>query len=36
MDLDLAPSANLGFSYSGHFGSDVTDQSVLGPFSIKF
>ena len=35
-DVKLTPSAVLGFSYGGQFGSGVTDQSVKANLAVNF
>lgn len=36
LDFTLSPDAILGVSYSGQFGSGVTDQTFRANFSVKF
>lgn len=36
LDLALSPSAMLGVSYGGQFGSDFFDQSVRANLNVKF
>jgi outer membrane autotransporter protein len=36
LDFNLSPTAMLGLSYGGQFGSGLTDQSVKGTFNWKF
>ncbi|MEM5472110.1 autotransporter outer membrane beta-barrel domain-containing protein, partial [Hoeflea sp. AS60] len=34
--MNLTPDATLGFTYSGQFGSGVSDQSLKANLSVKF
>lgn len=36
LDVALSPSATLGVSYGGQFGSGVTDQSVRAVLNVRF
>ncbi|WP_065092054.1 MULTISPECIES: autotransporter domain-containing protein [unclassified Rhizobium] len=36
LDFQLSPSALLGITYSGQFGSGIADQSVKANFNMKF
>ena len=36
LDFALSPSAVLGVSYGGQFGSGLSDQSVKANFNVKF
>ncbi|MBN9217224.1 MAG: autotransporter domain-containing protein [Mesorhizobium sp.] len=36
LDLALSPSARLGVSYNGQFGSGGTDQSLRGTLTLRF
>ena len=36
LDFALSPTATLGVSYGGQFGSGVVDQSVRANFNVKF
>ncbi len=36
LDLAIAPTATLGISYGGQFGSGVADQSFRASFNVKF
>ena len=36
LDYAITPSATLGVTYGGQFGSGVTDQSVKANFNVRF
>jgi len=36
LDFALSPTATLGVSYVGQFGSGVSDQSARARFNMKF
>jgi outer membrane autotransporter protein len=36
IDLALSPDATVGVSYSGQFGSGITDNSIRGVFKLSF
>jgi outer membrane autotransporter protein len=36
LDIKLKPAATLGVSYSGQFGSGVTDQGMKANLAVKF
>ena len=36
LDLNLNPDATLGISYTGQFGSGISDSGVVAKFSLKF
>ncbi|UDF32924.1 UNVERIFIED_ORG: autotransporter domain-containing protein (plasmid) [Roseateles sp. XES5] len=36
LDMTLTPSATLGITYSGQFGSGAVDQSFKGTLNVKF